>query len=63
MVKIEGYLSQEDIHELIHFFWSKRLNGVDRPTNEAYQKVVDALEDLEKVRFPKNEQIAKEQRF
>lgn len=55
MVKIEGYLSQEDIHELIQFFWSKRLNGVDRPTNEAYQKVVDALEDLEKIRFPKNE--------
>lgn len=55
MVKIEGYLSQEDIQELIQFFWSKRLNSVDKPTNEAYQKVVEALEHLEKIRFPKNE--------
>lgn len=50
MVKIEGYLTNNDIDELIQFFWSKRLNGVDRPTNEAYQKVVDALEELKQIR-------------
>lgn len=53
MVKIEGYLKQKDYRELIQYFWSKRCNSVDRPTVEACEKVVSALEELEKINFPK----------
>jgi len=53
MVKIEGYLEQKDYRELIQYFWSKRCNSVDRPTVEACEKVVAALEELEKIKFPK----------
>ena len=51
MVKIEGYLEQKDYRELIQYFWSKRCNSVDRPTVDACEKVVAALEHLENITF------------
>lgn len=57
MVTIDGYgrcrtLSEEEIHELGQYFCSRSCNGVDKPTNDAYRKVYDALMELERVLHP-----------
>ena len=52
MVKIEGYLSQEDLHELQQFFWSKKCNNVVREHNELCERIYEALKKLEELQFP-----------
>jgi hypothetical protein len=52
MVKIEGYLSQKDLHELQQFFWSKKCNSVERKHNELCGRIYEALKKLEELQFP-----------